>query len=159
MEMTNKLPPAIAAIIVIALIALATVATGLLSDKTATPPDQTMTTRSPSSTNQEDSTSPSANTYKNGTYSAVGTYSTPGGRESIGLSVTIRDDKIVDSSLTQNARTEQAKDFQQRFASGYKQEVVGKKIEEVSLSRVAGSSLTSSGFNNALDTIKNDAGM
>jgi hypothetical protein len=35
--------------------------------------------------------------------------------------------------------------------------VVGKSVDEVSLSRVAGSSLTSLGFNNALTQIKEDA--
>ncbi|WP_447589312.1 hypothetical protein [Microbacterium lacticum] len=36
-------------------------------------------------------------------------------------------------------------------------EVVGKDIDDVSVSRVAGSSLTSGGFNDALETIKADA--
>ena len=36
-------------------------------------------------------------------------------------------------------------------------EVVGKDIDDLSVSRVAGSSLTSGGFNDSLETIKADA--
>lgn len=154
METTKKLPPAVAALIVVALITLIAVATVMLSktgeQRSLSDPKLITENRVGMSTQT---------IYKDGTYGATGQYSTPGGRESITLSVTIHNDKITASSLTQNARTEQAKDYQQQFATGYKQAVVGKKIEEVSLSRVAGSSLTSSGFNNALEQIKTDAGV
>jgi hypothetical protein len=35
--------------------------------------------------------------------------------------------------------------------------VVGQDIDQISVSRVAGSSLTSGGFNQAIDTIKSEA--
>ena len=95
--------------------------------------------------------------YKDGTYSATGSYRTPGGQESIAVKVTLADGVISDVSVTQNASGGEAEEYQSAFISGYKTQVVGKKIDEVSLSRVAGSSLTPNGFNSALTTIKTDA--
>lgn len=43
------------------------------------------------------------------------------------------------------------------FKSGVSSLTVGKDIDDVKLSRVSGSSLTSTGFNSALDTIKTEA--
>ena len=98
-----------------------------------------------------------AGNYKDGTYNATGTYRTPGGQESIGVKVTLAGGVITDASVTQNATGGEAEEYQSMFVSGYKSEVVGKKIDEVNLSRVAGSSLTPSGFNAALNEIKTDA--
>jgi lactam utilization protein B len=65
--------------------------------------------------------------YADGSYTADGDYVAPSGQESITVELTIEDD------------------------------VVGKDIDELTVSRVAGSSLTSSGFNAALDDIKRQA--
>jgi hypothetical protein len=43
------------------------------------------------------------------------------------------------------------------FIGGIADEVVGKDIDEISVSRVAGSSLTSGGFNDAIEQIKAEA--
>lgn len=154
----KKLPPAVAALIVIVLIGLiAAAVVAVRGQNNTTAPADTSTPQTESSTNNSQSSTPSTSTYKDGTYSATGSYATPGGQESIKLSVTLKDGEITSSDLTQNAITGQAMEYQQRFASGYKGLVVGKKIDSVSLSRVAGSSLTSAGFNSALDQIKSDA--
>jgi uncharacterized protein with FMN-binding domain len=97
------------------------------------------------------------NQYTDGDYSARGSYLTPGGNESIDLMLTLQNGVVTDTNITQNAETQEAKEFQERFASGYKEQVVGKSIDEISLDRVAGSSLTPIGFNSALADIKDDA--
>lgn len=97
------------------------------------------------------------NAFKDGTYSATGTYQTPGGRESIDVTVTLAEGAITDATVEQNARGGEAAEYQSKFVSGYKTQVIGKKIDEVNLSRVAGSSLTSNGFNNAIQDIENQA--
>lgn len=96
-------------------------------------------------------------TYTDGTYSAEGSYSTPGGTEDISIEVTIAGGVVTDIDATGSATGGNSAQYQRQFLSGYKSEVVGKSIDEVDLSRVAGSSLTSTGFNRALDTVKNDA--
>lgn len=101
----------------------------------------------------------SANTsnYKDGTYTAEGKYTTPGGQEAIDVKVTLVGGIIDDIEVTQKPISKEAHTYQAAFVSGYKSQVVGKTIDEVSLSRVSGSSLTPNGFNNALQTIRSDA--
>jgi Tfp pilus assembly protein PilV len=99
----------------------------------------------------------SAATYKNGTYSADGTYRSPGGNEKIGVTLTIADGTISEVSVTPYATDGDAQQYQDLFKAGISDVVVGKKVNEVSVSRVSGSSLTSTGFNNALEAIKSEA--
>lgn len=95
--------------------------------------------------------------YEDGTYEAEGFYSTPGGTDSIVLTVELENGVIVDTELEQRPTSGNAEEFQSRFASGYEELVVGRDIDEVRLSRVAGSSLTSNGFNDALEKIREEA--
>ena len=160
MESARKISPAVAAIIVVVLIGVAiaaaiTVNKDSANKETTNPTPSTQNTPTESTPSQSPDSSTSS--YKNGTYVATGSYSTPGGRESIELTVQISNDIVTATNLKQNAMTGEAKEYQQRFASGYKDLIVGKDINEVSLSRVAGSSLTSNGFNTALEQIKTDA--
>lgn len=160
---TPKQPnKAVIAVVVIALLAIIAAAVILLGKK-----------ESPASTNSENAPSVSTDSagqgapqtataentsgYKNGTYKATGTYRSPGGTETVDLTVTLGAGVVVNAELATHPSTRDAEDYQGRFKSGYKALVVGKKIDDISLSRVAGSSLTSGGFNQALEQIKNDA--
>jgi uncharacterized protein with FMN-binding domain len=149
----GKIHPALATIIVIVLIGI--VASVVIAVQTNN--EQPTANQSPSSSNTSMTESTDTSTYENGTYSATGSYLSPGGRESIGLTVTIENGVITSTELTQNATDGEAREYQSAFAGGYSELVVGKNVNEVSLSRVAGSSLTSNGFNDALDQIKADA--
>jgi hypothetical protein len=51
----------------------------------------------------------------------------------------------------------ESQDYQSQFIGGIADAVVGKDIDQISVSRVAGSSLTSGGFNDAIETIKSEA--
>ena len=161
MQPARKLHPGITALIVIVLVGIAATAIIVIRSNAETGTGTTTdTTTTQQTTNTETSTEDSAtdtSTYKDGTYSATGSYSSPGGRESIDLTVTIKDGVIVSTSLKANATNGDAKDYQADFGSAYTDLVVGKNVDRVSLSRVAGSSLTSNGFNAALDQIKTDA--
>lgn len=98
-----------------------------------------------------------ADTLKDGTYKATGSYSSPGGNEKITVTVTLKDGVVTETSATSGANDQTSKQYQAEFIAGYKDEVVGKKITTVKLSRVAGSSLTSQGFNDAIQQIKQQA--
>ncbi len=108
------------------------------------------------STGSSDSGS-SAAAYKDGTYTADGSYKTPETTESVTVTVTLADDKITDVEVTGEPKAPQTEQYQGRFIGGISGEVVGKDIDEVNVSRVAGSSLTSGGFNEAIDKIKAEA--
>lgn len=159
--MESKSPnKAIIGIIVIALIAIAATAVIVMgsnnkaNDSTTS---DTTTTSSADTPSTSSSTTTSATSFKDGTYTATGSYQTPGGSESIGVTLTLSSGTITDASVQQNASGGEAEEYQSKFASGFKSQVVGKKITDVSLSRVAGSSLTPNGFNNALQTIEEQA--
>ena len=99
----------------------------------------------------------SAPAYEDGTYTAEGTYSTPESVETITVTVTLESDIITAVEVTGNPSKPESKVYQGKFIGGISEEVVGKDIDDISVSRVAGSSLTSSGFNSAIETIKDDA--
>ncbi len=153
MDSPKKISPAIIALIVVVLIGIVATVTIVLNNNSNSTPT-TETTGTNSAPSQSSSTK---GTYKDGTYSAKGPYSTPGGRESIELTVTLANNIITSTSLKNNAVSGEAEEYQIKFSSGYKSSVVGKNVDEVFLSRVAGSSLTSNGFNTALEQIKTDA--
>lgn len=167
MESSNTSPnKAIIGIIVVALIAIAATAviittnkkddTANTSDNSATQMADTSDTAS-DTTDSTNSAADSSATFKDGTYTATGSYQTPGGQESIDLTVTLSGNTITDATVVQNASGGEAAEYQSKFASGYRSLVVGKKITDVSLTRVAGSSLTPVGFNNAISDIENQA--
>ncbi len=102
-------------------------------------------------------TAPKNYVYKNGTYSANGTYNSPGGQDEIAVTVTLVNDIITDATVTSVVADRTSSRYQNRFITGYKQYVVGKNIASVNLTNVSGSSLTPIGFNNALVQIKSQA--
>jgi uncharacterized protein with FMN-binding domain len=99
----------------------------------------------------------SGSAYADGTYTADGSYRTPESVEKISVTVTLQDDVITAVSVSGNPQKRESEEYQSKFIGGISSEVVGKSIDEISVSRVAGSSLTSGGFNQAIETIKAEA--
>ena len=154
MDSSKSSNKAIIATVVVVLLVIAATAAIVLGNNKSSTDSSTTVSDSPASTSTPSTSSSSTATLKDGTYSATGSYQTPGGVESIGVKITLTDGTITDASVTQEGKTGEAQEFQAAFASGFKSQVVGKKASEVSLTRVAGSSLTPNGFNNALDDIE-----
>ncbi len=111
--------------------------------------------------NNVDTTVPVATTpgsvYKNGTYSVTGSYVSPGGNEDLPVTVTLNGDLISDVNVTVGATRKESVYWQEKFIADYKILVVGKKINEVKLTKVSGSSLTPKGFMDALAKIETQA--
>lgn len=97
------------------------------------------------------------NTYKDGTYTATGSYQSPAGAESIEISVTLKDNIVTATTFTPKATNEVSIKLQGMFAGGYNAMVVGKSLDEVKLDKVSGSSLTPKGWNDAIEKIKLEA--
>jgi len=95
--------------------------------------------------------------FTDGSYTAEGSYSTPGGEESISVDLTVADGVVTDVTVTPEATGGNAARFQDEFASGIADEVVGQELAGLSVDKVSGSSLTGDGFNAALDQIRADA--
>src|ERR1035437_2017530 len=95
--------------------------------------------------------------YKDGAYSAIGSYMSPGGYNQLGVSITLKNDIITSASVTNMAGDRRSQRYQDQFISGYQQYVVGQNIANVFLTKISGASLTPSGFNDALTQIKAQA--
>ena len=95
--------------------------------------------------------------YADGTYDASGSYQSPNGTETVDVTITLADDKVTAVEVVGHGEAPESKRYQGQFIDGIAAEVVGKDIDEISVDRVAGSSLTSGGFMEALDAIKADA--
>lgn len=103
------------------------------------------------------SSSSAASGYKDGTYSADGNYVSPNGTETVGVELTLSGGAVSDVNITQHPSNPNTRKFQGEFAGGIKAQIVGKKLDELNVSKVAGSSLTSGGFNQAVEKIKAQA--
>ncbi|MFJ6079664.1 FMN-binding protein [Pseudarthrobacter sp. NPDC092419] len=118
-----------------------------------TPPDAA--TGSPGTTAAPSAASPG--TYKDGTYSADGNYVSPNGTETVGVQLTLASGTVTDVKITEHPTSPNTRKFQGEFAGGIADQVVGKNVDDLNISKVAGSSLTSGGFNQALERIKAQA--
>ena len=105
-----------------------------------------------------DTATPSATTdYTDGTYTETGNYTSPSGAEQVDATLTLESNVVTDVSVIGFGENPNSRQFQGEFIGGIAAEVVGKNIDELSVDKVAGSSLTSGGFNKAVDAIKADA--
>jgi uncharacterized protein with FMN-binding domain len=98
-----------------------------------------------------------ANSYRDGEYAASGNYYSPGGQESVQVTLTLSNDVVTAVSVDASSRNPTSRQYQNRFIGGVESAVVGKTITSLHLSRVSGSSLTTNGFNAALEKIKTEA--
>lgn len=133
---------------VFAAVALATTLAGCATAAGDTSADTTTDT-----TTESTSTGP----YTDGTYEASGSYQSPNGTESVDVTITLEGDIITEVEVVGNGESPDSKRYQGEFIDGIAAEVVGKDIDEISVDRVGGSSLTSGGFNAAVEEIKAEA--
>lgn len=101
--------------------------------------------------------SSAASGYKDGTYSADGNYVSPNGTETVGVELTLSGGTVSGVNITQHPSNPNTRKFQGEFAGGIAAQIVGKNLDELNVSKVAGSSLTSGGFNQAVEKIKSEA--
>ncbi|CAL4860153.1 FMN-binding protein [Microbacterium sp. MM2322] len=95
--------------------------------------------------------------FKDGTYTAEGTYQTPETVEKIKVTLTIASDVVTDVEVTGDPQARETTQYQGEFIGGIKDAAVGKKLADLSVDKVGGSSLTSGGFNAAVKEIRTEA--
>lgn len=136
----------------------ATAASEGTKENSDTKSSSSATTDSTTTDSSTDSATASGSDYEDGTYSAKGEYTSPGGKQSVSVEVTLEDGVISDVTVTPGAVDSQSKRFQKDFAENVADQVEGKSIDDADVSVVASSSLTSEGFNEALAKIAEEAG-
>jgi outer membrane biosynthesis protein TonB len=133
---------------------------------TASKPKPTPTPTPTASTKPKPKPSPSATPtptptptilYTDGTYSARGTYVSPGGTETMRVTVTIASDIVQSVSVHPIHVDSTAAKYEAMFESGISAVAVGKDLSTLSVGAVGGSSLTCVGFNAAIVTIRGEA--
>ncbi|WP_422390081.1 FMN-binding protein [Arthrobacter sp. N1] len=95
--------------------------------------------------------------YEDGTYTQTGGYQSPAGPEEVGVTLTLAADVVTAVEVEPMPDNPTTTMYQERFAGGISDAIVGKKLDELAVDKVAGSSLTSGGFNEAADKIKSEA--
>jgi uncharacterized protein with FMN-binding domain len=148
----------VAAASVLGVVALAGCAGGAsdADEGDAAPSASTQASTDPTSS-ATDGGSASGGTYSDGTYTAEGSYQTPESIEQISVTVTLEGDVVTAVDVTGDPQKAESKQYQGQFIGGISDVVVGKELDDISVSRVAGSSLTSGGFNDAIEKIKAEA--
>ncbi|ROP57616.1 MULTISPECIES: FMN-binding protein [unclassified Rathayibacter] len=127
------------------------------SSAAATSAPAATSSAAPESTGSASTGSAATGAYADGTYEADGSYTSPGGNESVGVELTLESGVVTAVTVTPESENPTGQEYQTRFASGISGEVVGKSLDELDVTKVSGSSLTSGGFNDAVETIKADA--
>lgn len=114
---------------------------------------------SPTDTGTDTGGDPGGSTgdYADGTYEATGDYQAPSGTETVDVSITLEGGVITDVKVVGTATDPTAQQHQGEFIGGIADAVVGKPIDDIQVSKVSGSSLTSGGFNKAVEEIKAEA--
>jgi uncharacterized protein with FMN-binding domain len=96
-------------------------------------------------------------TYKDGSYSADGSYQSPAGTGLITVKLTLKDGVVTAITSDGHASDPTAKSYQKQFDDGIAGKVVGQKIDSLNVTKVSGSSLTSGGFDDAIKKIETAA--
>lgn len=95
--------------------------------------------------------------YDNGSYTAAAFYFTPARvRHDMDITLTITNDVVTNASVAYDGGPAKTSTLE-RFDGAYKAAVIGVPLDELSLSRVGGASLTSSAFNDAVVEIRQQA--
>jgi uncharacterized protein with FMN-binding domain len=130
---------------------------GALAGCSATPAASTGGSGTATSGAGGGATTTSTTSYKDGTYTEPGTYVSPGGTEHISVTLTLAKNIITAMKVITVKADPTATGYEQMFEGGISAATVGKDINSLKIGVVAGSSLTSMGFNKALAAIKADA--
>ena len=123
------------------------------AEPTAAPSEEPTTESTPDTTTPTESTG----AYTDGTYTESGSYQSPDGTETLDVTVTLEGDVVTELTVVGHGDNPDSQHYQGEFIGGINSEVVGKSIDDISVSKVAGSSLSSGGFMTAVAAIKADA--
>lgn len=93
--------------------------------------------------------------YADGVYTATGQYG--GQPSSITVTVTLQDGIVSTVVVQPNAYVARSLELQRAFAAAVPKVVVGKRLDDVHVGKLAGSSGTPQGFNDAIEKIKRQA--
>ena len=97
--------------------------------------------------------------YKNGEYTVTSSYIAPSRTtHNVTATFTLTNDVVTKSTVAFTGEENTTSAFMQsKFSAAYQTQVVGEKLDAISLTRVGGASLTTGAFNKAIAEIKTEA--
>ncbi len=106
--------------------------------------------------NTEAGTEPTSSVYTNGSYDINTSYLAPNrANHTVAVSFTLTNDVVTAANISFGGdEVATSKGYQNKFVAAYESQVIGKKLDNISLSRVGGASLTSNAFNDAVAKVK-----
>ena len=143
--------------VLISLATVVAVAAGIIGISSSSHNNSVSTTPVPVADTPTTSKTNATQKYKDGSYTATGSYRSPGGIDNVGVTVTLKKDIVTNVSITPMPHDSTSSTYQHLFLGGYQSLVVGKSIDSIKLGAVSGSSLTGIGFNDAITQIKAQA--
>lgn len=146
-----------ATLAVLVLVAIMVLGVNALSGNKFAPENATSGASSDVPAGPRTATADAASAYQDGQYTATGQYTSPGGQQSVTVNLTLEGGKVVAATVDSGAKDPTSEQFQAGFIKGYKDQVVGKDVDGLQLSKISGSSLTPQGFNDAVEQIKTQA--
>lgn len=116
------------------------------------------TTPPTTDTTNTNTTNSTSSGYKDGSYTASSSYEVPhGNQNNVSATLTIAGGKITNVTTNNDYSDEESAQYVDFFKQEISSTIVGQSLADVSVSRVGGASLTSSAFNDVLDTIRTQA--
>lgn len=88
--------------------------------------------------------------YRDGSYEVSLDYTVPRGSNTIKAVITIKDDIITGLTTENIVASEKSKEYTEPFSNQISGAVVGKKLDEAKITKIAGASGTSKAFNDVL---------
>ena len=110
--------------------------------------------KTPEPVKTSQNTASATETYKDGTYEAMGSYGSPAGDEQIDITLAVANGVITSATAVPQATNPKSVMMQKAFTDNFAPLVIGKKLSEISLDKVSRSSLTPKGFNDAVAQIQ-----
>lgn len=125
----------------------------------ATTPAPAETPAASTETQPADQTAaPTAESAAAQTFTKSAKYSSPGGEHTIAVTVQLSAGRIAAISMTGDIASKTSQRFEQEFAASVANQLIGKTIEEAqTIGTVAGASLTSAAFRDALSRVQSAA--
>lgn len=103
----------------------------------------------------KEGTPPEVELWKDGLFTAKGEYAIPdNSMETVGVKLTLQQGIISDIVIENLSLSDVSKEYQDHFSNGIQQKVIGKSIAGLKIETVSGASLTTRGFNAALEVIR-----
>lgn len=114
---------------------------------------ETTTTNNPNTSGSPNTSTVTKLTFKDGSYEVSLDYQVPRGTNNMKATITIKDDIVTEVTTVNTVASPKSEEYTKPFSEQISGVVVGKKLSEAKITKIAGASGTSKAFNDILDQV------